>query len=182
MKLSNRSKQTPRFPKHSISSSPTLESSTESRLKISLALKESSINSMSTRLVHSVSPRELKEDSKLVRNSMSSLQEWDPSLTTAPVACMATECRKLRWTQQLHRSNMTSRKSMFPLESFTRDTSELVSDIHWYPKLTVSQDMTGNNGLINADESAENIIKRIDELNIEKTGTFWHMNGEVLPW
>ena len=42
--------------------------------------------------------------------------------------------------------------------------------------------MTGNNGLINADESAEGIIKRIDELNIEKTGTFWHMNGEVLPW
>jgi NAD(P)-dependent dehydrogenase (short-subunit alcohol dehydrogenase family) len=43
-------------------------------------------------------------------------------------------------------------------------------------------DMTGNNGMINADESAEGIIKRIDELNIEKTGTFWHMNGEVLPW
>ncbi|CBY19614.1 unnamed protein product [Oikopleura dioica] len=46
----------------------------------------------------------------------------------------------------------------------------------------VRTEMTGNNGLINADESAANIIKRIDELNIEKSGTFWHMNGEVLPW
>ena len=46
----------------------------------------------------------------------------------------------------------------------------------------IISEMTGNNGLINADESAANIIKRIDELSIEKSGTFWHMNGEVLPW
>jgi hypothetical protein len=42
--------------------------------------------------------------------------------------------------------------------------------------------MTGNNGHINADESAKGLIARMDELTIETSGTFWHMNGEVLPW
>ena len=42
--------------------------------------------------------------------------------------------------------------------------------------------MTGNNGLIDAPESAAGLLDRYAELNIENTGTFWHMNGEILPW
>ena len=42
--------------------------------------------------------------------------------------------------------------------------------------------MTGHNGHIDAAESAAGLIARIDELNISNTGTFWHMNGEILPW
>ena len=42
--------------------------------------------------------------------------------------------------------------------------------------------MTGGNGLIDAPESAAGLLARIDELNLENSGTFWHMNGEVLPW
>ena len=30
--------------------------------------------------------------------------------------------------------------------------------------------------------SVEGLLARIDELNIENTGTFWHANGEILPW
>jgi hypothetical protein len=26
------------------------------------------------------------------------------------------------------------------------------------------------------------LLTRIDELTLENTGTFWHSNGEVLPW
>ncbi len=42
--------------------------------------------------------------------------------------------------------------------------------------------MTDNSGYIDADEAAEGLIKRLDELDISSTGTFWHSNGEELPW
>lgn len=35
---------------------------------------------------------------------------------------------------------------------------------------------------ITPEQSVRGLIARIDELNIENTGTFWHSNGEVLPW
>ena len=41
--------------------------------------------------------------------------------------------------------------------------------------------MTGFSG-ITTEESVKGLLTRIDELNMENTGTFWHSNGEVLPW
>ncbi len=46
----------------------------------------------------------------------------------------------------------------------------------------VRTDMTGHNGLIDTDESASGLLSRMDELTIDSTGTFWHTNGDVLPW
>ncbi|WP_413389554.1 SDR family oxidoreductase [Prochlorococcus marinus] len=47
----------------------------------------------------------------------------------------------------------------------------------------VSTRMTGftSNG-IKPKESVKGLIQRIDELTLENTGTFWHSNGEILPW
>ena len=42
--------------------------------------------------------------------------------------------------------------------------------------------MTGHNGLIDPPESAAGLVARINDLNIDNSGTFWHMNGDVLPW
>ena len=42
--------------------------------------------------------------------------------------------------------------------------------------------MVNNAGDISADEAAKNLTQRIDELSMQNTGTFWHANGEVLPW
>lgn len=42
--------------------------------------------------------------------------------------------------------------------------------------------MTDNSGFIDPDEAAEGLIKRVDELDMSRTGTFWHSNGEELPW
>jgi len=42
--------------------------------------------------------------------------------------------------------------------------------------------MTGQTGHINPDEAAERLIKRVDELNLNNTGTFWHSDGSELPW
>jgi len=42
--------------------------------------------------------------------------------------------------------------------------------------------MTGGNGLIDVDESVRGMIAIMDHLNMEKTGLFWHTNGEILPW
>lgn len=41
--------------------------------------------------------------------------------------------------------------------------------------------MTGFSG-ITTEESVKGLLARIDELNMENTGTFWHSNGEILPW
>jgi NAD(P)-dependent dehydrogenase (short-subunit alcohol dehydrogenase family) len=46
----------------------------------------------------------------------------------------------------------------------------------------VSTDMIGGNGDISADEAATRIAGLIDKLVISNSGTFWHSNGEVLPW
>jgi len=35
---------------------------------------------------------------------------------------------------------------------------------------------------IQPKESVKGMIQRIDDLTLEKTGTFWHSNGEILPW
>ena len=47
----------------------------------------------------------------------------------------------------------------------------------------VSTRMTGftSNG-IEPRESVQGLIKRIDELTLDNTGTFWHSNGDILPW
>jgi len=46
----------------------------------------------------------------------------------------------------------------------------------------VRTEMTGNAGLIDADESVSGLLKRIDELTSNNSGSFWHSNGDVLPW
>lgn len=45
----------------------------------------------------------------------------------------------------------------------------------------VSTDMTGGTG-IDVSESAAGLIKTMDRLDIEQTGTFWHQEGYELPW
>ena len=45
----------------------------------------------------------------------------------------------------------------------------------------VATDMTGGQGVTPA-ESAKGLIARIDDLNLDNTGTFWHAEGYELPW
>lgn len=42
--------------------------------------------------------------------------------------------------------------------------------------------MVGFNGDISPAQAAAGLAQRIEELNLENTGSFWHSNGEVLPW
>lgn len=42
--------------------------------------------------------------------------------------------------------------------------------------------MVGFNGDVTPEQSAAGLIQRIDELNLANTGSFWHANGEALPW
>lgn len=46
----------------------------------------------------------------------------------------------------------------------------------------VRTDMTGGQGMIDADAAARGLLRRIDELTLETTGRFLHQNGEPLPW
>ncbi len=45
----------------------------------------------------------------------------------------------------------------------------------------VATDMTGGRGVTPA-ESAKGLIDRIDELDLDNTGSFWHAEGYELPW
>ncbi len=46
----------------------------------------------------------------------------------------------------------------------------------------VGTDMIGGVGDITPGQAAYRLSQRIDQLNLSNTGTFWHSNGEVLPW
>jgi NAD(P)-dependent dehydrogenase (short-subunit alcohol dehydrogenase family) len=37
-------------------------------------------------------------------------------------------------------------------------------------------------GGITPEQSVKGLLDRIDQLTLENTGTFWHANGEILPW
>jgi NAD(P)-dependent dehydrogenase (short-subunit alcohol dehydrogenase family) len=45
----------------------------------------------------------------------------------------------------------------------------------------VATEMTGQTG-ISVIQSATGLIERMDELDIEATGSFWHQEGYQLPW
>lgn len=42
--------------------------------------------------------------------------------------------------------------------------------------------MVNFGGLITTGESVAGLVARIESLNLENTGSFWHCNGEELPW
>lgn len=42
--------------------------------------------------------------------------------------------------------------------------------------------MVNFGGLITPEESARGLAERIEGLNLDNTGSFWHSNGEELPW
>lgn len=42
--------------------------------------------------------------------------------------------------------------------------------------------MVNFGGLITTEESVAGLVARIENLNLGNTGTFWHCNGEELPW
>lgn len=46
----------------------------------------------------------------------------------------------------------------------------------------VQTDMVNNRGDIASSVAVERMMQRIEELNLTNTGSFWHSNGEVLPW
>lgn len=45
----------------------------------------------------------------------------------------------------------------------------------------VSTDMTGGRG-VPVEQSADGLIQRMDNLDMSQTGTFWHAEGQLLPW
>ena len=46
----------------------------------------------------------------------------------------------------------------------------------------VQTDMTGHTGDITPDVAAARLAQRIDQLQLETSGHFWHSNGEALSW
>ena len=46
----------------------------------------------------------------------------------------------------------------------------------------VSTRMVGFSGNVSPEEAAQGLAARIDGLTMDNSGTFWHANGEVLPW
>jgi NAD(P)-dependent dehydrogenase (short-subunit alcohol dehydrogenase family) len=51
-----------------------------------------------------------------------------------------------------------------------------------HPGLVQTQMTNFAAGGITPEESTKGLVARMDALTLENTGTFWHANGEVLPW
>lgn len=46
----------------------------------------------------------------------------------------------------------------------------------------VATDMVGGTGDVSPEQSATQLVERLDTLSLEQSGTFWHANGSELPW
>ena len=46
----------------------------------------------------------------------------------------------------------------------------------------VSTEMIGFAGNVTPQEAVAGLTERINALNLSNSGTFWHANGEILPW
>jgi NAD(P)-dependent dehydrogenase (short-subunit alcohol dehydrogenase family) len=46
----------------------------------------------------------------------------------------------------------------------------------------VRTEMTGKTGNVEPADAAKQLVERVDQLSLETTGTFWHANGQTLPW
>lgn len=46
----------------------------------------------------------------------------------------------------------------------------------------VKTDMVGDHGQVEPDDAARGLLARIDALTLNTSGSFWHANGEPLPW
>ncbi len=51
-----------------------------------------------------------------------------------------------------------------------------------HPGLVQTRMTNFTNSGITPETSVKGLLDRIDELTLENTGTFWHANGEILPW
>ncbi|MDX2213872.1 MAG: SDR family oxidoreductase [Oculatellaceae cyanobacterium bins.114] len=51
-----------------------------------------------------------------------------------------------------------------------------------HPGLVQTRMTNFNTNGITPEESVKGLLTRIDQLTLENSGTFWHANGEVLPW
>jgi len=66
--------------------------------------------------------------------------------------------------------------------SITRDLAPAgVSVAILHPGM-VSTEMIGGRGQIEPDVAAAGLLARLDALGPSNSGTFWHANGEILPW
>ncbi|HEU5072935.1 MAG TPA: SDR family oxidoreductase [Polyangiaceae bacterium] len=46
----------------------------------------------------------------------------------------------------------------------------------------VKTDMVGDHGQVEPEQAAQSLLARIDALTLATSGSFWHANGERLPW
>ena len=51
-----------------------------------------------------------------------------------------------------------------------------------HPGLVATRMINFNPNGISTQKSVEGLLKRIDALTLETSGSFWHANGEELPW
>ncbi len=65
--------------------------------------------------------------------------------------------------------------------SLARDLNERSIAVALLHPGMVATEMTGGRG-IPAEQSANGLIKRMDALGMTDTGSFWHAEGERLPW
>ena len=57
-----------------------------------------------------------------------------------------------------------------------------VAVIILHPGMVNTDMLGGHGGQVDPPEAAAGLLARIEALSLQTTGTFWHANGERLPW
>jgi NAD(P)-dependent dehydrogenase (short-subunit alcohol dehydrogenase family) len=51
-----------------------------------------------------------------------------------------------------------------------------------HPGMVKTEMLGGHGGQVEPQEAARGLLARVDALTLETTGSFWHANGQKLPW
>ena len=75
---------------------------------------------------------------------------------------------------------MASRLTGWPLAIDLRPRGIAVALLH--PGLVRTRMVNFNPQGISPEEAVRGLLARIDALSLATSGSFWHANGEVMPW
>ena len=99
------------------------------------------------------------------------------ALITSRMGSIADNTSGGRYGYRLSKAALNAVGKSMAMDLRTRDIA--VSLLH--PGY-VATGMTGNHGDITPDVAASRLLQRIDEMSLGNSGSFFHSNGDLLPW
>ncbi|MEK9726484.1 MAG: SDR family oxidoreductase [Candidatus Margulisiibacteriota bacterium] len=107
---------------------------------------------------------------KLVKNSKI-------ALITSRMGSIADNDSGSHYGYRMSKAALNMAGKSMAIDFRDRDISIAIIHPGW-----VQTDMTGHTGHVTVETAAQQISERIRDLDVSTSGTFWHANGDLLPW